>query len=115
MKKKSFTDPRRSCSERSDSFEYVLKPTAFFLGQLDKLSDDSKKLLSQKLMLLKENPFRFKRIKGYKLFLFRIRFEDNRREKRLLYLVDKPFVKVLCILDRKHEYSDLKMYLRKFT
>ena len=63
--------------------------------------------------MLKINPFRFKRIEGYSLFLFRIRFEDNRKEKRVIYLVDKPNVNVLFILDRDKEYNDLDKYLRK--
>ena len=93
--------------------EYILQPTELFLEQLDELSDESCKLIEEKLNLLKINPFRFKRIEGYKLFLFRIRFEDNRKEKRIIYLVDKPYVKILCILDRDKEYKDLKRYLSR--
>jgi hypothetical protein len=77
------------------------------------LSDEAAKLIEEKLKLAKINPYRYKRIHGYKLFLFRIRFEDERKEKRVVYLVDKPFVKVLCILDRENEYKDLKKYLKK--
>jgi hypothetical protein len=93
--------------------EFILKPTEFFLEQADELSDEAAKLIEEKLRLAKQNPFHFKRIKGYSLFLFRIRFEDNRKEKRVVYLVDKPFIKVLCILDRDKEYKDLKKYLKK--
>ena len=93
--------------------EYTLKPSEFFLLQLDEISDEAAKLIEDKLRLAKINPFRFKRIHGYNLFLFRIRFEDNRKEKRVIYLVDKPFIKVLCILDRDKEYKDLKKYLRR--
>ena len=93
--------------------EYTLKPSEFFLLQLDEISNEAAKLIEDKLRLAKINPFRFKRIHGYNLFLFRIRFEDNRKEKRVIYLVDKPFIKVLCILDRDKEYKDLKKYLRR--
>jgi len=92
--------------------DYVLKPSNFFLEQLDNLSEDSKKLIDNKLQLVKINPFRNKRIEGYSLFLFQIRFEENRKEKRVIYLVDKPYVKILCILDRDKEYKDLKKYLK---
>ena len=92
---------------------YTLIPSHFFLEQVDNLSPKAKKILEQKLQLLKINPYRNKRIKGYNLFLFRIRFEDERREKRLIYLVDRPHVKLLCILDRDKEYRDLKNYLNK--
>ena len=95
--------------------EYVLKPTKFFLEQLDELSDKAIRIVENKLRSLKENPFRHKRIHSYNLFLFRIRFEDNRKEKRVVYLVDKPEVKILCILDRDKEYKDLKKYLKKLS
>ncbi len=93
--------------------EYSLKPTKFFLQQIDELGDEAAELISKKLKLVKQNPFRNKRIKGYRLFLFRIRFADNKKEKRVIYLVDKPDVKVLCILDREKEYKDLQKYLKK--
>src|SRR3989344_2882816 len=95
--------------------EYTLKPSHFFLEQINELSEQSSKLIEEKLKLAKINPFRYKRIQGYNLFLFRIRFEDNRKEKRVIYLVDKPYVKILCILDRDKEYKDLKKYLEKYN
>ena len=93
--------------------EYEIIPTTFFLEQIDELSDKAAKLIDDKLCLAKINPYRFKRIEGYKLFLFRIRFEDNRKEKRVIYLVDKPKVKVLCILDRSSEYKMLRKFLKR--
>ncbi len=93
--------------------EFILKPSHFFLQQITQLSDAAKKRIKEKLRLAKINPFRFKRIKGNNLFLFRIRFQENRKEKRVVYLVDKKYVKVLCILDRDKEYKDLKEYLKK--
>ena len=97
----------------ASNMEYTLKPSHFFLEQLDELSERAAKLIEQKIRLAKINPYRYKRIYGYKLFLFRIRFEDSRKEKRVIYLVDEPFVKLLCILDRDKGYSDLKKYLKK--
>ena len=93
--------------------EYEIIPTKFFLEQLDDISDEAAKLIEEKLLLAKINPFRFKKIEGYKLFLFRIRFEDDRKEKRVVYLVDKPQVKVLCILDRSSEYKQLRKFLKR--
>jgi len=93
--------------------EYIIKPSQFFLKQVDELSKEAKKQILEKINLLKQNPFRFKRIYGFKLFLFRIRFQDKRKEKRVIYLVDKPYVKLLCILDRSKDYKDLRKYLKK--
>jgi mRNA-degrading endonuclease RelE of RelBE toxin-antitoxin system len=93
--------------------DYELLPSHFFLEQIEDLSDEAAKLVEEKLLLVKQNPYRYKKIEGYKLFLFRIRFQDNRKEKRIIYLVDKPKVKILCILDRGKDYKDLKKYLKK--
>lgn len=92
---------------------FELIPSELFLEQLNDLSPKSKQQLEQKLLLVKENPFRDKRIQGYELFLFRIRFEDKSREKRVIYLVDKPKIKLLCILDRSNDYKDLKSYIKR--
>ncbi len=94
--------------------EYEIIPTKLFLEQIDDLSDEAARLIEGKLRLVKINPYRFKRIEGYKLFLFRIRFEDERKEKRIVYLVDKPKVKVLCILDRSGEYKQLRKFLKRY-
>jgi len=92
---------------------YNLIPTLLFLKQLDDLSYKSKQILKEKLKLLKINPIRNKRIFGYNLFLFRIRLSDSKKEKRVIYLLNKKEIKILCILDRYKNYKDLKKYLRK--
>ena len=92
---------------------YIIKPSNLFLQQINNLSDKGIELVEEKLKLIKINPFRYKRIRGYGLFLFRIRFEDGRKEKRVVYFVDKPFIKIICILDRDKKYKNLKKYLKK--
>ena len=92
--------------------EYILKPSAFFLEQCGELSDKAARIVEDKLRLLKVNPFRNKKLEGYPLFLFRIRFEDNQKEKRVVYLVDKPEVKILCIIDRDSGYKKLRKFLK---
>ena len=49
--------------------KYVLKPSQFFLQQIEELNDEAAKLVEEKIKLLKINPFRNKRIHGYNLFL----------------------------------------------
>jgi mRNA-degrading endonuclease RelE of RelBE toxin-antitoxin system len=93
--------------------KFELVPTKLFLEQAKELSDKAAEIVKNKLILAEKNPFRNKRIKGYNLFLFRIRFEDERKEKRIIYLVEKPKVKILCIIDRDNEYKDLKKFLKK--
>ena len=93
---------------------YVLVPTEFFLEQLDGISFKTRQFLKEKLELLKVNPMRNKRILGYNLFLFRIRFSDFRRERRVVYLVKGSEVKILCILNRDKNYKDLRRYLKRF-
>ena len=93
--------------------EFVIKPSEFFLEQVEELSAKAARIVEDKIRMLKVNPFRFKRIEGQGLFLFRIRFEDDQKEKRVIYLVDKPQVKILCILDRDKEYKDLRKYLER--
>lgn len=93
---------------------YVLKPSPAFLEQLDNLSEGSRRILEEKIRLIRENPFRYKRIKGHNLLLFRIRLSDARKEKRVVYLVEKSYIKLVCILDRKKEYKDLHKYLKDF-
>ncbi len=93
--------------------EYILHSSDFFIEQAKQLSDEGARVVKDKLRLLKVNPFRNKRIHGYNLFLFRVRFEEGRKEKRIVYLVDKPNIKLICIIDRDKEYKDLKKYLQK--
>lgn len=92
---------------------YELIPTQFFLKQLDDLPFKTKQLIKEKLKLVKINPSRNKRIYGYNLFLFRIRFQNYSKEKRIIYLLEKHIIKILCILDREKDYKDLKRYLKQ--
>ncbi|MFT4250779.1 MAG: hypothetical protein ACMXYD_05450 [Candidatus Woesearchaeota archaeon] len=94
--------------------KYFLKPTKFFLKQVENLSEKGKKVLKDKLRLVKENPSRNKRIVGHDdLFLFRIRFTDQNKEVRAIYLLDSPEIILICLLDRGNEYKELKKYLKK--
>jgi len=53
---------------------FRIQTAKIFLEQLSKLSKKSKKLVQEKITLLKENPFRFKRIHSKKFNkVFRIR------------------------------------------
>jgi len=94
--------------------QYKLKPSKTFLKQLKELGSKSNILVSKKINLARTNPRRNKRIEGFKFNLFRIRFKDKRKEKRLIYVIEKDALELLFISDRKKEYKDLKKYL-EFT
>ena len=94
--------------------KYHLKPSKFFLEQIDELSDDAARILKNKLQLVKQNPFRNKQLTGFdELTLFRLRMQDRNKEIRPIYLVDKQNIELICIVDRGNEYKDLRKYLRK--
>lgn len=107
-------EQRNNYSERSKSSrKYELKTTNFFLRQIKELSPEAARIVQSRLDLARENPFRNKRVKGYNLFLFRIRFEDMRKEKRVVYLIDGNEVWALFIIDRGNDYKDVEKYLRR--
>jgi hypothetical protein len=93
--------------------EYAILPTNLFLAQLEGISQEARHTLEKKLDLVKLNPYRNKRIHGHNLLLFRILFEDGRKEKRFIYLVEKPTIMLICILDRNKDYKDLEGNLKR--
>jgi len=92
---------------------YEIKISDMCLAQIKELDQKAKDLIHSKLKQLESNPFHFKRLIGFKKPLFRVRFKSKNLEKRLIFLVDGGFVKLICILDRKHDYKDLPKHLEK--
>jgi|SRR3989344_2386906 len=93
---------------------YQIKALKFFIEQIKDLDDKSKRIINDKIELLKQNPYRNKRIhsKSYSK-VFRIRFSIQKRETRLIYVVIEPNIILVCLLDRKNDYKDLEKYLAK--
>ena len=93
---------------------YKIKVLDLFLNQIKDLDQKSKVIIKEKIDLIKENPFRFKRIHS-RLFtkVFRVRLNIQRKESRLIYVVLKPNVILVCLLSRKKDYKDLEKYLKK--
>ena len=92
--------------------KFKIKFTFFIKNQLEELHIKTRKSLLSKIQLLKENPFRNKSLISHK-HLFRIRFIDINIEKRLIYSVRGEEVKLLFILNRKKNYKDLDVYMKK--
>jgi len=93
---------------------YQLIPSKDFLKQLEKLDSHAKQIIKDKIQLIKQNPFRFKKIHSKRFSrVFRIRFSINKKETRLIYVFAKPNIILVCLLDRKKDYKDLEKYLKK--
>ncbi|MBU1197818.1 hypothetical protein KJ765_04900 [Candidatus Micrarchaeota archaeon] len=91
---------------------FQIRTTRLFLDQVKKLGKESRKLIGSKIDLVKENPYRFKRIHS-KRFLraFRVRLSLEGKETRLIYAVIKPNIIIACLLERKNDYRDLEKML----
>ena len=85
-----------------------------FKKQFDKLNDKSKRIIYDKIQLIKENPFKYKKIHS-RLYskVFRIRLKIQSKEIRLIYVIINPNIILVCLLDRKKDYQNLEKYLKK--
>jgi len=90
---------------------YKIRALDFFSKQWKKLDKKSKKIINKKIELIKENPFRYKRLKS-DTPVFRVRLSIKSKETRLIYAVVKPDIIIICLLDRKKYYADLNKYLK---
>ncbi len=64
--------------------------------------------------MISSNPFRFKRIHAKTVNnVFRVRLNLQNNEIRLIYAVLSPNIVLVCLLDRKNNYTDLEKYLGK--
>ncbi|MFH1257636.1 MAG: hypothetical protein ABIG96_01060 [Candidatus Micrarchaeota archaeon] len=93
---------------------YELKSSSLFLEQLKTISPHGKMLIESKLDLIKQNPFRFKRIHSRKFSqVFRIRLNLDGKDCRLIFVILNGAVILVCILERKNDYRELEGMLRK--
>jgi len=93
---------------------YEIKALEFFQKQVSKLDKKSKRVIHDKIRLIKENPYRYKRVhsKQYSK-VFRIRLSIEQKETRLIYVIIEPSIILCCLLDRGKDYSELERYLAK--
>tara|TARA_Y100000034_G_C6835735_1_gene377637 strand:- start:387 stop:683 length:297 start_codon:yes stop_codon:yes gene_type:complete len=93
---------------------YEAIPSDDFLDQLKHLDKKSRKIIKDKIELIEENPFRYKKIfSKSRLNVFRVRLKIQSKETRLIYVVIEPNVILVCLLERKKDYKDLDKYLKK--
>ncbi|MBS3157050.1 hypothetical protein J4442_02645 [Candidatus Woesearchaeota archaeon] len=91
---------------------YKIKALEKFNEQVINLDKKSKRIIEGKIQLIKENPFRFKKLhtKSYsRIFRVRLRIQSN--DMRLIYAVIEPNIILICLLERKKDYKDLEKYL----
>jgi len=92
---------------------YQIKTLKIFTKQILKLDKKSKQIIHDKIQLIKQNPYRFKRIHSKKFSkVFRIRLNINQKETRLIYTITEPNIILVCLLDRSKDYKDLERYLK---
>ena len=93
---------------------YKIEALERFNEQVKLLDEKSKRIIEEKIQLIKENPFRFKKIHSKKYpRVFRIRLKIQNQETRLIYVVFQPRIILVCLLERKKDYKDLEKYLKK--
>lgn len=94
------------------SFKVISSRT--FKKQFDDFDNKSKKLIYEKIQLIKENPYRNKKIhtKSFSR-VFRVRLNIQGKEKRLIYVIISPKIILACLIDRDKDYKDLEKYLKK--
>ncbi|MBI4895516.1 MAG: hypothetical protein HY831_03410 [Candidatus Aenigmarchaeota archaeon] len=93
---------------------FEIKTTEIFLEQAERLNEKDKILIKDKITLLKQNPYRNKRLHSKRFSkVFRIRLNLSGKEMRLVYVVIEPNIILVCLLERKNDYKDLEKYLNK--
>ena len=93
---------------------FIIKTTEIFLDQVRDLCEHDKQQINNKISLLKQNPYRNKRLHSQKFSkAFRIRMNLSGKETRLIYIVLEPNIILVCLLERKNDYKDLEKYLNK--
>lgn len=93
---------------------FLVKLSQVMVEQLNELDEKSKKLIWEKIKLIEENPFHFKKIHSLCFRkVFRVRLNIRGKETRLIYVVLEPNIIIACLLERKKDYKDLEKYLKK--
>ncbi|MDO8625143.1 MAG: type II toxin-antitoxin system RelE/ParE family toxin [Candidatus Diapherotrites archaeon] len=93
---------------------FAVKLSPVLVEQLNSLDEKEKKTIWEKIKLIEENPFHFKKIHSQRFRkVFRVRLSIQGKETRLIYVVLEPNIIIACLLERKRDYKDLEKYLKK--
>ena len=89
---------------------FSFKFTKYFSDQWQSYDESTQKSIQKKLSLVKQNPFRFEKLEGYR-FVFKIKLSIEDNYSRLIYAVfmpDQQNITILGVFDRKAEYKDFE-------
>ncbi len=98
------------------ALEFNFKFTQYFLNQWEAYDGRTRKLIEDKLALIKQNPFRFPKHEGYR-FVFKVKLSVEGIYSRLMYAVflpDAKHITILGIFDRGAGYKDFERIFREY-
>ncbi len=94
--------------------KFNIKTFKLFLEQINGVDKKSRKLIHEKIELVRQNPFRYKKIRSKRFSrVFRVRLTLESKEYRLIYIVIQPNIVLVCLLERAKDYKDLEKNLKK--
>jgi len=94
--------------------DFEIIGTGFFQNQIKGLDDKSKRILRDKIRLMKMNPFRYKRVHSKKFSrVHRVRLTIEDKSARLAYSIVGKRIFLACLLDRDKDYKDLEKSLKE--
>jgi mRNA-degrading endonuclease RelE of RelBE toxin-antitoxin system len=91
---------------------FKITASNLFYSQLKLFKKKRREVIKSKILLIKQNPYRYKSLK--KLKLFRVRFSENNKDIRLIYAVEKDTVFLIGFFDRKNNYQDVKKWVKEY-
>ena len=93
--------------------EFEVKALRFFKEQVTGLDEKTKRIIHDKIELVKANPYRYKKIRSRQYSrVFRIRFSIGGKGVRMVYALIGSRIVLVCLLDRKRDYENLEKYLK---
>jgi mRNA-degrading endonuclease RelE of RelBE toxin-antitoxin system len=92
-------------------FRLLFSPS--FCLQILEFDEQTKRVVEEKIKLVRLNPFHFKSLTHSCYRLFRVRITFQRRKLRLVYMVGRHTILFVGFLNRANDYDDLERILKK--
>lgn len=92
--------------------EFEIIALKYFSEQISGLDEKTRRIISDKIRLIKLNPFRYKIFHSKKYSrVFSVKLSIGRSAMRMIYAILGQIIVFVCLLDRKRGYKDLEKYL----